>query len=139
MKHQKSCGPCLGKLVHQLPGVITFAYDLCFRHMIAHCKVIVEEINFCGSIMPSYIIEKINPKKHSFRPSKWTRKLKLLKIVNCQNCQKTVLSQLEKVGGHRYPPRSFHQQTHVFPTCYPILVFLHVLFLFLCLGTLIHI
>jgi hypothetical protein len=25
---------------------------------------------------------------------------KLLKIVNYQNCQKTVLSQLEKVGGH---------------------------------------
>jgi hypothetical protein len=31
---------------------------------------------------------------------------KLLKIVNYQNCQKTVLSQLEKVGGHRYPPGS---------------------------------
>jgi hypothetical protein len=25
---------------------------------------------------------------------------KLLKIVNYQNCQKVVLSQLEKVGGH---------------------------------------
>jgi hypothetical protein len=31
---------------------------------------------------------------------------KLLKIVNYQNCQKVVLSQLEKVGGHRYPPGS---------------------------------
>jgi hypothetical protein len=31
---------------------------------------------------------------------------KLLKIVNCQNCQKHVLGQLEKVGGHRYPPGS---------------------------------
>jgi hypothetical protein len=30
----------------------------------------------------------------------------LLKIVNCQNGQKTVLSHLEKVGGHRYPPGS---------------------------------
>jgi hypothetical protein len=30
----------------------------------------------------------------------------MLKIVNYQNCQKTVLSQLEKVGGHRYPPGS---------------------------------
>ena len=30
----------------------------------------------------------------------------MLKIVKCQNCQKTVLSQLEKVGGHRYPSRS---------------------------------
>jgi hypothetical protein len=29
---------------------------------------------------------------------------KLPKIVNYQNCQKIVLSELEKVGGHRYPP-----------------------------------
>jgi hypothetical protein len=28
---------------------------------------------------------------------------KLLKIVNYENCHKVVLSQLEKVGGHRYP------------------------------------
>jgi hypothetical protein len=46
------------------------------------------------------IIEKLYPQKPSFRPSKWPWKLKLLKIVNCQNCQKIVLSQLEKVGGH---------------------------------------
>jgi hypothetical protein len=56
--------------------------------------------------MPSDIIEELDPEKPSFRPSKWPRKLKLLKIVNCQNCQKTVLSQLEKVGGHRYPSGS---------------------------------
>jgi hypothetical protein len=49
------------------------------------------------------IIEELDPEKPSFRPSKWPRKLKLLKIVNCQNCQKTILSQLEKVGGHRCP------------------------------------
>jgi hypothetical protein len=106
MKRQKSCGPRLGKLVHQLPGVVTFAYDLHFRRMIARWKGIIEEIHFGGSIMPLAIIEKLDPEKPSFRPSKWPRKLKLLKIVNCQNCQKTVLSQLEKVGGHRYPPGS---------------------------------
>jgi hypothetical protein len=66
----------------------------------------VEEIHFGGSIMPLNIIENLYPEKPSFRPSKWPQKLKLLKIVNCQNCQKIVLSQLEKVGGHRYPPRS---------------------------------
>jgi hypothetical protein len=103
MKRQKSCGPRLGKLVHQLPEVVTFACDLRFRRMIAHWKGIVEEINFGGS----GIIENLDPGKHSFRPSKWPRKLKLLKIVNCQNCQETVLSQLEKVGGHQYPPGSF--------------------------------
>ena len=63
MKHQKSCGPRLGKLVHQLPGVITFAYDLCFRHMIARWKGIVKEIHFGGSIMPYNIIEKLDPEK----------------------------------------------------------------------------
>jgi hypothetical protein len=99
MKRQKSCGPRLGKLVHQLPGVVTFAYDLRFRRMIARWKGIIEEIHF-GAIMPLAIIENLYLKKPSFRPSKWPRKLKLLKIVNCQNCQKTVLSQLEKVGGH---------------------------------------
>jgi hypothetical protein len=105
MKPQKSCGPHLGKSVHQLPGVVTFAYDFFFRRTLARWKGIVEEIHFGGSIMPSNIIEKLDPEKPSFRPSKWPQKLKLLKIVNCQNCQKTILSELEKVGGHRYPPR----------------------------------
>ena len=92
MKRQNLCGPCWGKLVHQLPEVVTSAYDLRFRRMIARWKGIIEEINFWGSIMPSIIIEKLDPEKTSFRPSKWPRKLKLLKIVNCQNCQKTILS-----------------------------------------------
>jgi hypothetical protein len=71
--------------------------------VISHWKGIIEEINFGGSIMPSIIIEELDPEKPSFGPSKWPRKLKLLKIINCQNCQKIVLSQLEKVGGHQYP------------------------------------
>jgi hypothetical protein len=100
MKRQKSCGPRLGKFVHQLPGVVTFAYDLRFRHVIAHWKGIIKEIHFGGSFMVLYNIEDLDPEKPSFRPSKWPQKLKLLKIVNCQNCQKNVLSQLEKVGGH---------------------------------------
>ena len=57
MKRQKSCGPRLGKLVHQLPGVVTFAYDLRFRHVIAGWKGIVEEIHFGGAIILSAIIK----------------------------------------------------------------------------------
>jgi hypothetical protein len=76
MKRQKSCGPHLGKLVHQLPGAVTFAYDLCFRRMIDRWKCIIEEIHFGGSIMPSSIIENLDLEKPSFRPSKWPRKLK---------------------------------------------------------------
>jgi hypothetical protein len=73
------------------------------RFLIARWKGIIEEIHFGGSIMPSSISEEPDLEKPSFRPSKWPQKLKLLKIVNCQNCQKTILRQLEKVGGHRYP------------------------------------
>jgi hypothetical protein len=68
MKHQKSCGPHLGKSVHQLPRVVTFAYDLHFRGTIAHWKGIVKEIHFGGSIMPLAIIEKLDPKKPSLSP-----------------------------------------------------------------------
>jgi hypothetical protein len=79
MKHKKSCEPRLGKLVHQLPGVVTFAYDLHFRRMIACWKGIIEEINFWGLIMPSTIIQNLEPEKPSFRPSKWPQKLKTAK------------------------------------------------------------
>ena len=77
--------------------------------MIARWKGIIEEIHFGGSIMYLDIIENTDPEKPSFWPSKWSRKLKLLKIVNCQNCQKTISSQSKKVGGHRYPPGSWHE------------------------------
>jgi hypothetical protein len=60
----------LGKLVHQLPGDITFAYDLRFRHVIGHWKGIIEEIHFGGSIIPSIFIEELDLEKTSFRPSK---------------------------------------------------------------------
>jgi hypothetical protein len=60
MKHQKSCGPRLGKLVHQIPGVVTFAYDICFRCVIACWKGIIEEIHFGGSTMLLNIIEEID-------------------------------------------------------------------------------
>jgi hypothetical protein len=74
MKRQKSCGPRLGKLVHQLPGVVTFACDLRFRRVIARWKGIIEEIHFGGSMMPLAIIENLDLEKTSFRPSKWPRK-----------------------------------------------------------------
>jgi len=74
MKRQKSCGPRLGKLVHQLPGVVTFAYNLRFRRVIARWKGIVKDIHFWGSIILLDIIEDLYNEKHSFRPSKWPRK-----------------------------------------------------------------
>ena len=97
---QKSCGPRLGKLVHQLPGVVTFAYGLHFRRMIAYWKGIIEEIHFRGNIYETSMLILVFPKKCVLGPQNGSRIEKLLKIVNYQNCQKIVLSQLEKVGGH---------------------------------------
>jgi hypothetical protein len=68
MKHQKSCGHHLGKLVHQLPGVVTFAYDLRFRHMIARWKGIIEKIHFRINIEASLIFQTFFPKKHRLGP-----------------------------------------------------------------------
>jgi hypothetical protein len=103
MKHQKSCGPRLGKLVHQLPGVVTFAYDLHFRRVISRWKGIIEEIHFRGSIMPLAIIENLYLKKPSFRPSRWPRKLKPAKNSKLpkllENC-------FETVGKGGWPPIS---------------------------------
>jgi hypothetical protein len=48
--------------------------------------------------MPLTIIEKLDPEKPSFRPSKWPRKLKLLKIVNCQNCLENCFERVGKGG-----------------------------------------
>ena len=73
MKHQKSCGPRLGKLVHQLMGVVTFAYDLRFRHMIARWKGISEEINFRGNFNGIFIFLPIFPKKHHLGPQNGSR------------------------------------------------------------------
>jgi hypothetical protein len=103
MKRQKSCGPRLGKLVHQLPGVVTFAYDLRFRRVIARWKGNVEEIHFGGSIMPSAIIENLDLEKPSFGPSKWPRKLKPAKNSKLpkwpENC-------FEPFGKGGWPPIS---------------------------------
>jgi hypothetical protein len=103
MKRQKSCGPRLGKLVHQLPGVVTFAYDLRFRRMIARWKGIIEEIHFGGSIMPLAIIENLYLEKPSFRPSKWPRKLKPAKN---SKLPKLPESCFEPVGKGGWPPIS---------------------------------
>jgi hypothetical protein len=103
MKRQKSCGPRLGKLVHQLLGVVTFAYDLCFRRMIARWKGIIEEIHFGGSMMPLAIIENLDLEKPSFRPSKWPQKLKPAKNSKLpklsENC-------FDPVGKGGWPPIS---------------------------------
>jgi hypothetical protein len=103
MKRQKSCGPHLGKLVHQLPGVVTFAYDLRFRRVIARWKGIFKEIHFGGSIIPLDIIENLYLEKHSFRPSKWPWKLKPAKNSKLPKLPKICFG---PVGEGGWPPIS---------------------------------
>jgi hypothetical protein len=98
MKRQNSCGPRLGKLVHQLPGVVTFAYNLCFRRMIARWKGIIEEIHFRGSIMPSDIFGNLDIENPSFRPSKWLRKLKPAKNNKLSKLPECCFEPVGKVG-----------------------------------------
>jgi hypothetical protein len=70
-------------------------------------RVGIEDIHFGGSIIPLAIIENLYLKKKlHLGPQNGPGSENLLKIVNCQNGQKTVLSHLEKVGGPRYPPGS---------------------------------
>jgi hypothetical protein len=103
MKHQKSCGPRLGKLVHQLLGVVTFAYDLDFRCMIAHWKGIVKEIHFRYNMKGILHIANIFSQKTLFRASKWSRKLKPAKNSKLpklpENC-------FEPFGKGGWPPIS---------------------------------
>jgi hypothetical protein len=68
--------------------------------MIDPWKCIIEEIHFGGSIMPSAIIENLDLKKPSFRPSEWPHKLKTTKNSKLPNLHKIVLSQSKKVGGN---------------------------------------
>jgi hypothetical protein len=87
MKRQKSCGPRLGKLVHQLPGVVTFAYDLCFRHTIARWKGLTKKKIFftgLGQCLWQSPGPQI-PKKRHLGPQNGPRSLEPEKLS--KNCQ----------------------------------------------------
>jgi hypothetical protein len=71
--------------------------------VIARWKGILEEIHFGGSIMPLYIIENLDLKKPSFRPSKWPRKLKPAKNSKLQKLPENSFEPVEKGG---WPPIS---------------------------------
>jgi hypothetical protein len=71
--------------------------------MIAHWKGIIQGIHFGGSIMPFPIIEKLDPEKPSFRPSKWPRKLKIVKNSKLPKLLENYFEPAGKGGG---PPIS---------------------------------
>ena len=80
-------GLVLGKLVHQLPKVVTLAYDLCLMCTISCYKDLSENYNFGKSNFgPWTHVAPIFPKKRRLGPqngSGRSRPEKLLKIVNC--------------------------------------------------------
>jgi hypothetical protein len=54
----------MGKLVPQLPGVVTFAYDLCFRCVIARWKGILEKYTLHHQTLTCLQFDYGEPKKH---------------------------------------------------------------------------
>jgi hypothetical protein len=95
--------PVLGSLVYQLPRGVTLAYDLRLGRTIARWKGIIEEIHFGGSIKPLVIIEVLDPKKTSFRPSKWPRKFRNRKTAKNSKLPEDCF---EPVGIGGWPPIS---------------------------------
>ena len=79
-------GPCLGKLIHQLPGDITLACDLHLTCTIPRYKYICKAYNFlCGKHQSIFHVALIFPKKHHLGPQNGSRcsgPEKLLKIMN---------------------------------------------------------
>ena len=76
MKCQKSCGRRWGKLIHQLPRVLTFAYDLRFRRLIAHWKGTFENYKLFHQIVISSTFWLWQGKKTIFRDPKRPSKYK---------------------------------------------------------------
>jgi hypothetical protein len=98
--------PVLGSLVYQLPRGVTLEYDLCLGCTIACWKGIIKNIHFGGSIEPLAIIEVLDPKKTSFRPSKWPWKFRNRKTAKNSKLSRNCFEPIGIGGGYRYPPRS---------------------------------
>ena len=107
-------GPVLGKLVHQLPGVVTLAPNLRLMHTIAHYKDISENYNFWKrNIDPSTHVAPRFPKKHHLGAQSGSRSSgpkKLLKIVSCATIKETKTAERDSCGGPNgiggWPPTS---------------------------------
>jgi hypothetical protein len=63
----------MGKLVPQLLGVVTFAYDLRFRHMIARWKVLLENYTLHYKTLNLFTISMWRSKKNCLGPQNGPR------------------------------------------------------------------
>ena len=83
---QKSRGPRWSKLVHQLPKVITFAYNIRFSNMISRWKGIFEKYTLCHQNLTSTIFLLWQDKKTLFRaPKRPSKYIKMYCHENFQN------------------------------------------------------
>jgi hypothetical protein len=98
MKRQNSCGPHWGRLVHQLPRFVTFAYDLRFKNVIAHWKFLLENYTFFHKNLTMSIFSLWKSKKTLFRPPKRSWKYKKMYL------HEKFQNKLVGIGG--WPPLS---------------------------------
>ena len=94
-------GPRLGKLVHQLPGVVTLAYDLRLTHMIARWKDLSEDYDGKDDFFLKNRGVRF-PKKCHLGPQNGSGSSgpeKLLKIVNCAIIKETENVERNNGGG----------------------------------------
>ena len=91
MKHQ-NYGPCLGKLVFQIPRGVTLAYDLCLIRTIPRYKYLSEDYKFqVSNISPWTHVALCFPKKSRLGPQNdfgSSGPEKMLKIVSCAETEK---------------------------------------------------
>jgi hypothetical protein len=81
----------MGKLVPQLPGVVTFAYNLHFRHVIACWKGIFKNYTLCHQNLNSvYSLTVASQKKHCLGPQNGPRSTE-----RCTNMKNSKISQLD--------------------------------------------
>jgi hypothetical protein len=80
----------MGKLVPQLLGVINFAYNLCFRHVIACWKGIFDKYTLCHQTMTPSKIWLWHAKKHCLGPQN-----SLVSVERCDDMKNSKVSQLD--------------------------------------------
>jgi hypothetical protein len=123
MKRQKSCGPRLGKLVHQLPGVVTFAYDLRFRACDSSLERSIRGLQRSrqNSIVDAILREQHTQKKHRLGPQNGPRSSGPEKTAKNSKLPKLPESCFEPFGKGGWPPISTWIIPRSFLSRYPTL------------------
>ena len=88
----------MGKLVPQLPMVVTFSYELRFRHVIARWKVISQNYTFHHQTLTLSIFQLCKTKKHCLGLQNNPES-----TIRCVDMKTYKIIQLDQVRGHQYP------------------------------------